>query len=136
MIGVSQSRDHDDFLGWAPDLGFWDAPLEPSAGPPTSPPAVALPPSPQPAPARRPAPARPPTRPAPPTPALTQRRGRLLASRLRVPVLVAAAVMLVLTFFTALTMATSGPDSSPFMLAVFGVLTALLGRLAWALRGR
>ena len=52
------------------------------------------------------------------------------------PVLVAAAVMLVLTFFTDLTMATSGPDSSPFMLGVFGVLTALLGRLAWALRGR
>ncbi len=44
--------------------------------------------------------------------------------------------MLVLTFFTALTMATTGPNSSPVMLGVFGVLTALLGRLAWALRRR
>jgi hypothetical protein len=44
--------------------------------------------------------------------------------------------MLVFTFFTALTMATTGPDSSPVMLGVFGVLTALLGRLAWALRRR
>jgi hypothetical protein len=53
-----------------------------------------------------------------------------------VTVLVAAAVMLVCTFFTALTMATTGPESSPVMLGVFGVLTALFGRLAWALRRR
>jgi hypothetical protein len=44
--------------------------------------------------------------------------------------------MLVFTFFTALSMATTGPDSTPVMLGVFGVLTALLGRLAWALRRR
>jgi uncharacterized membrane protein len=67
---------------------------------------------------------------------LPQRLSVPLASRLRAPALVAAAVMLVLTFFTALTMATTGPDSSPVMLGVFGVLTALLGRLAWALRRR
>jgi hypothetical protein len=55
---------------------------------------------------------------------------------LRVPALIAAVLMLVCTFFTALMMATTGPDSSPVMLGVFGVLAALLGRLAWALRHR
>lgn len=132
---VSERADSDDFLGWAPDIGFWDAPTEASVSVPTLRPVVP-PPASQPAPVPRSAPARPPARTAPPAFPHPQGASRLLASKLRVPVLVAAAVMLVFTFFTALTMASSGPGSSPVMLGVFVVLTALLGRVAWGLRGR
>lgn len=48
-----------------------------------------------------------------------------------VPLIVAFAVTLVVTLFTALLMATEGPESSPVMLGVWGVVTALLGRFAW-----
>jgi hypothetical protein len=44
--------------------------------------------------------------------------------------------MLAFTFFAALIMATSSTQSSPVMLGVFGLLTALLGRVAWGLRHR
>lgn len=136
MLGVSQSRDPDDFLGWAPDIGFWDAPQEPTAPtPPPSPRAVLvppLPPLPQKLPPRRssPAPSSPPIgRPSPET-------GRRPAPQLVMPLAIAFAVMLVITLWTALMMVLEGTQSSPVPLLVCVGATVLLGRRAWVLGRR
>lgn len=131
---VSQPRDTDDFLGWAPELGLWDVPAAPPAIEPPRLLAIPTPPPVRQAPVRRsgvvahqPTPARIPAQAG---------RSTWPVSKLRVPALVGAALMLIITFFTALMMATDGPDSSPVMLGVFGLLTTLLGRVAWVHRRR
>ncbi|HEX5335438.1 MAG TPA: hypothetical protein VFW55_06120 [Propionicimonas sp.] len=132
---MSQPDDYD-FLGWAPDPGSWESPPVQHASAPPPRPVVAAP---TPPPAHQTVPRRSGVAGNPPKPPATRpptRPGRLPASKLRVPALVAAAVMLVFTFFTALMLATGGPRSSPVMLGVFGVLTVLLGRVAWGLRHR
>ncbi|MGV8910166.1 MAG: hypothetical protein ACOH1Y_14390 [Propionicimonas sp.] len=131
---MSEPADSDDFLGWAPDLGPWDASAAPPmiATPPQLRAVVAPPPMPYQAPGRRsglvahpPTPTRPLARP-----------NRWAASKLRVPVLVSFAVMVAMTLWTALRMAVEGPQSSPLMLGVFGAVTALLGRVIWTRMGR
>jgi hypothetical protein len=52
------------------------------------------------------------------------------------PVGIAFAIMLLFTFMTALGMALEGSTSSPAVLLVCGVVTALLGRLTWFLARR
>ena len=130
--GVGESRDSDDFLGWAPDLGFWDAPPEAPENPSTAPAVVTVPPQSQPALVRRAAP----TRPSPPRAAPAIRTSPRPAPRIRIAVFIGFAFALVATLFTALVMATQGPQTSPVTLAVWGVVTVLLGRFAWVLAHR
>ncbi len=141
---VSEPRDSDDFLGWAPDLGFWDAP--PEAPSMTRTPQVPVVAALTPRPPRR-APASPPRDGAtaskgtvvrPPTPSSTSaestgRQGP--PPSVRVPLSAAFVIMLFGTMWNALLMTGDGTGASPVALAVCGAVTAVLGKFIWS-RGR
>ncbi|HEY3406605.1 MAG TPA: hypothetical protein VGK53_00375 [Propionicimonas sp.] len=139
---MGEPRDSDDFLGWAPDVGFWDAPTEPPAM--TRTPQAPAAPTPA-APRRTPTPAphkgatalpgtvvRPPA-PSPTRPQSTGRQGQ--PPNVRVPLSAAFLIMLLATMWNALLMTGDGTGASPVALAVCGAVTALLGTLIWG-RGR
>ena len=142
--GVGESRDVDDFLGWAPDLGFWDAPAEPSAMTwPPRPPVLAAPTPAAPGRTSTPAPhkgatASPGTAVRPPIPSSTlpQSTGRQgQPPSVRVPLSAAFVIMLFATMWNALLMTGDGTGASPLALAVCGAATVVLGTLSWS-RGR